>query len=66
MKTLPNLRVSVNKLADGSTDYLQITSDDQFALNIVLIAGKVEIIDHRPPEKRTKCSPSAVANPRLR
>ena len=63
MKTLPNLKVTVNKLADGITDYLQIISDDQFALNIVLIAGKVEIIDHRPP-KRAKRSPSAVANPR--
>jgi len=51
MIPLPNLKLTISKTADGSRDYLQIVSDDQFALNIVLIAGKIEVADSRPPEK---------------
>jgi hypothetical protein len=51
MNPLPNLKVTISKTADGSNDYMQIVSDDQFALNIVLIAGKIEVADSRPAEK---------------
>jgi hypothetical protein len=51
MIPLPNLKLTISETADGSSDYLQIVSDDQFALNIVLIAGKIEVADSRPPEK---------------
>lgn len=51
MNPLPNLKVTISKTADGSNDYMQIVSDDQFAMNIVLIAGKIEVADSRPTEK---------------
>ena len=54
MSPLPNLTVTVTKTADGTNDYVQIVSDDQFALNIVLIAGKIVVEDHRPPAKKGK------------
>jgi hypothetical protein len=43
----PKLTVTVSKTADGKTDYLQVLSGDQFALNIVLIADKIEMRDAR-------------------
>jgi hypothetical protein len=51
MTPLPNLTVTISKTADGLHDYLQVVSDDQFALNIVLIAGKIVVADSRPPEQ---------------
>lgn len=41
------LTVTVSKTADGKSDYLQILSADQFALNIVLIADRIEVKDVR-------------------
>ena len=44
----PKLRVTVTKTADGLMEYLQIISEDQFALNIVLISSEITIRDARP------------------
>jgi hypothetical protein len=41
------LRITVTKTADGSADYVQILSGDQFALNIVLIANRIVVQDAR-------------------
>jgi hypothetical protein len=35
---LPPLNIQVTKTADGARDYVQITSSDQFSVNIVLIS----------------------------
>ena len=47
METPRKLTVQISKTATGEHDYLQILSEDQFALNIVLIAGKIVVSDRR-------------------
>lgn len=42
-----SLTVTVSKTADGSEDYMQITSADQFTLNIVLLSPSIEVNDTR-------------------
>ena len=45
------LTISLSRTSDGQHDYLQILSGDQFALNIVLVAKSIDIVDQRPPKK---------------
>lgn len=45
--SLPPLTITVSTTADGKHDYLQIVSEDQFSLNIVLIAQQITIRDAR-------------------
>jgi len=42
-----SLKVTVTKTVDGTADYMQIMSTDQFSLNIVLIAPKIDVQDMR-------------------
>jgi hypothetical protein len=51
MSALPNLKVTISKTQDGRHDYMQVVSDDQFALNLVVIADKIEVDDRREPPK---------------
>ena len=51
MNVLPNLKLTLSKTQDGRHDYLQIVSEDQFALNLVLIADQIEMDDRREPMK---------------
>ena len=46
-QTLGHLTITLSKTADGKHDYLQIITDDQFAINIVLIADKIDVKDVR-------------------
>ena len=46
------LNVTITKTSTGEYDYIQIMSDDMTAINIVLIAGKIDVKDHRPEEKK--------------
>lgn len=46
------LLVTINKTADGSSDYMQIISVDQFSLNIVLISPQITVNDVRPKVKK--------------
>ena len=48
------LTIQVSTTADGKNDYLQILSGDQFSLNVLLIAGHIEIQDRRKPEAEAK------------
>jgi len=41
------LTVTVTKTSNGLFDYIQITSDDTVSVNIVLIADKIVMADHR-------------------
>ena len=50
LTSLLPLRVTISKTADGSRDYMQITSNDEFALNIVLISCNIEVNDSRKPK----------------
>jgi hypothetical protein len=51
---IPHLKVTLSKTRDDQHDYLQIVSDDQFALNIVLIADKIDVDDRREPPKQKR------------
>lgn len=46
---LQPLRVVISKTADGKHDYMQIISQDQFSVNIVLISEQITVRDARPP-----------------
>ncbi len=48
MTPIDQLTITVSKTADGSDDYVQIMSGDQFTINVVLIAAEVEVNDSRP------------------
>jgi hypothetical protein len=41
------LKVTITKTTDGQSDYVQIMSQDQFSVNIVLIAPAIEVLDTR-------------------
>jgi len=41
------LIITVSKTANGEKDYVQVISDDQFSINVVLIADEIEIRDAR-------------------
>ncbi|KKK60045.1 hypothetical protein LCGC14_3028270 [marine sediment metagenome] len=45
------LNVTITKTADGKQDYIQIMSDDIISVNIVLVADKIKVEDHRGPKK---------------
>jgi len=42
-----NLNVTITKTADGKQDYIQIMSDDVISVNVVLVAHKINVEDHR-------------------
>jgi len=46
-----NLKVTVTKTAQGDQDYIQVMSDDQLSVNIVLVADRIELQDMRPKKK---------------
>ena len=52
------LNVTITKTADGKQDYIQIMSDDVISVNVVLVADRIKVEDHRgigverPPTKR--------------
>lgn len=41
------LQVTVTKTSRGDQDYIQVMSDDQISVNVVLVADRIEIQDHR-------------------
>ena len=41
------LTVTVTKTADGLRDYVQIMSGDMLTINVVLIADRIVVEDHR-------------------
>jgi len=41
------LTVTITKTSNGLMDYIQIMSDDSVSVNIVLIADKITVVDHR-------------------
>lgn len=44
---LPEVTIQVSKTSDGARDYMQITTPDQVSVNIVLVAGQINIEDRR-------------------
>lgn len=60
------LSIAVSKTSDGQYDYLQILSVDQFSVNIVLIAGQIEIRDARPPASANANTSKYAARPTRR
>ena len=43
------LRVTVTKTSGGRGEYIQIMSDDQLSVNVVLVAESIEVMDLRKP-----------------
>jgi len=41
------ITVTVTKTSDGLFDYVQIISGDSVGVNIILIADKITVMDHR-------------------
>lgn len=41
------LKITLSKASDGKHYYMQIMSDDQFSVNIVLVVDKIEVEDCR-------------------
>lgn len=48
MNPIPELIITITKTANGKWDYVQIMSGDNFTVNVVLIANKIIVDDHRP------------------
>lgn len=46
------LNVTVTKTADGKQDYIQIMSSDMISVNVVLVADRIKVEDHREPKKK--------------
>jgi len=44
------LNVTVTKTQNGLQDYIQIISDDALSVNVVFVAEKIEVKDHRKKE----------------
>lgn len=51
---LEEIQITVTKTANGQADYVQISSPAAIPVNIVLVAGKITVTDHRAPEKKPK------------
>jgi len=47
MDMTDKLRVTITKTSNGLADYIQIMSVDTVSVNVVLIAGKIEVQDNR-------------------
>ena len=45
------LNVTISKTSRGDQDYLQIASEDQTTINIVLLSEKITLSDHRPKDE---------------
>lgn len=43
-----NLKVTVTKTADGKFNYIQVMSEDQLRVNVVMVAEQIEVLDLRP------------------
>lgn len=41
------LDITITKTTDGKQDYIQIMSGDMISVNIVLVAAKIIVQDHR-------------------
>ena len=49
-KLVEKLTVTITKTSDGSNDYIQIMSSDMISVNVVLVAGRIELQDARNSE----------------
>lgn len=47
MSHIPKLTITIVKTSDGQREYVQVMSADQFTVNVVLIADKIEVKDAR-------------------
>ena len=50
MGGIDKLNVTITETSDGLAEYIQIMSADLVSVNIVLIAGKIEVQDAREDE----------------
>ena len=43
-----SLTVTITPTADGRKTYMQVMSGDQFSINVVLVADRIDVRDTRP------------------
>lgn len=61
------LSLTLSRTRQGDQDYLQVMSDDQTSINIVLIADEITVHDARPTASPARPSrPTAPTPPRPR
>ena len=53
---IQKLKITITKTSVGTAEYVQVMSDDTVSVNVVLVAGEIEVIDARPSEKRKTVS----------
>ncbi len=46
------LDVTITKTSTGKSDYIQIMSNDQVSVNIVLVAEEINVTDYRETGKK--------------
>jgi len=51
------LTVTITKTSFGDSDYIQIMSEDQISVNIVLVAEEIEVHDHSTPRVKIPDEP---------
>jgi len=51
------LDVTITKTSIGTSDYIQIISEDQITVNIVMIAEEIRVKDHREPRVKIPDEP---------
>jgi hypothetical protein len=49
---LDELKVTITKTANGEHDYIQIASSAAIPVNIVLVADRISVEDHREAESQ--------------
>lgn len=49
-----NINVTITKTSGGEKEYIQIMSEDNVTINIVLVVDKINIQDLRPKAKAIK------------
>jgi len=42
------LDVTITKTSVGTSEYIQIMSEDQVSVNVVFVAEEIHVVDHRP------------------
>lgn len=52
MANIEKLTITITKTADGTREYVQVMSSDQFTVNVVLIADEIEVQDVRQKEQK--------------
>lgn len=57
------LSITLSRTRQGDQDYLQVLSDDQTSINLVLIADEITVHDARTPAAHKRTSRATAPTP---